>query len=198
MPSAEPARPLRADARENREKLLTAAVAAFASSGPGVPLETVAQQAGVGIGTLYRHFPTRDALILAAYENEVEHLCEAAGELLRAMPPETALREWMNRFVGYVAAKRGIAEALRSLTSSNALFTRTHDRMVAALSSLLRAGADAGTIRADVDAADVLRAMSGVWLVAGEEGWQDQARRLLDLLIDGLRYGALKTTKSKR
>jgi AcrR family transcriptional regulator len=196
MASTDQPRPLRADARENREKLLVAAVAAFARSGVNVPLEAIAQDAGVGIGTLYRHFPTRDALVLAAYENEVQHLCEAAGDLLAAMPPDAALRAWMNRFVGYVAAKRGMADALRAMISSNALFTRTHDRIVAALASLLRAGAENGAIRDDVDAEDVLRALGGVWLVSGDEGWEEQAARLLDLLIDGLRYGAV--TKASR
>ncbi|HYZ16458.1 MAG TPA: TetR/AcrR family transcriptional regulator [Candidatus Acidoferrum sp.] len=198
MASSDQVRPLRADARENREKLLAAAVAAFARSGVNVPLEAIAQEAGVGIGTLYRHFPTRDALVLAAYENEVQHLCEAAGELLAAMPPDAALREWMNRFVGYVAAKRGMADALRSMISSNALFTRTHDRMVSALSSLLRAAAENGSIRGDIDAEDVLRAMGGVWLVSGDEGWEEQAGRLLDLLIDGLRFRALRKASPDR
>lgn len=192
MPGIREARPLRADARQNREKLLSAAVEAFSRSGADVPLETIAQEAGVGIGTLYRHFPTRDALVIAAYQHEVKHLCDAAAELLHAMPPDAALREWMDRFVAYVAAKRGMGEALRSVVSSNApLFAQTRDEIVAALSSLLRAGVAAGTIRSDVDAEDVMRAMRGVWQAPDEEGWQDQARRLLDLLMDGLRYGAV-------
>ncbi len=192
MPGIRGARPLRADARQNREKLLSAAVEAFSRSGADVPLETIAQEAGVGIGTLYRHFPTRDALVIAAYQHEVKHLCDAAAELLRAMPPDAALREWMDRFVAYVAAKRGMGEALRSVVSSNApLFAQTRDQIVAALSSLLQAGVAAGTIRSDVDAEDVMRAMRGVWQAPDEEGWQDQARRLLDLLMDGLRYGAV-------
>jgi AcrR family transcriptional regulator len=190
MARTDQARPLRADARENREKILAAAVAAFAESGAGVPLETIAQQAGVGIGTLYRHFPTREALVLEAYRSEVEHLCDAAPDLLGAMPPDAALREWMTRFVGYVAAKRGMADALHQVMSSNTLFAGTREQIVAALSLLLRAGADAGTIRADIDADDVFRAMGGVWMIPAEGGWQDQARRLLDLLTDGLRYGA--------
>jgi AcrR family transcriptional regulator len=148
-------------------------------------------QAGVGIGTLYRNFPTRDALVEAAYRHEVEHLCDAAGELLRVMQPDAALREWMGRFVGYVATKRGMAGALKSVVASNSgLYAHTHSQMAAALDSLLRAGIAAGSIRADADAENVLRAMSGVWLVTDEERWQDQARQLLDLLMDGLRYGA--------
>ncbi|MDQ3944136.1 MAG: TetR/AcrR family transcriptional regulator [Actinomycetota bacterium] len=191
MTSTEPARALRADARQNREKLLAAAAELFAASGVEVSLQVVADRAGVGIGTLYRHFPTRDALVEATYRNEVERLCDAAGELRRTRPPDVALAEWMDRFVTYVAAKRGMADALQSITASNSeLYPRTRTQLLEAITSLLEHGTASGAIRADVEPEDVLRAMNAVWLVTDEHDWQERARRLLRLLMDGLRYGA--------
>jgi len=181
----------RADARRNREKLLSAAVAAFSESTDEVTLEAIAKRAGVGIGTLYRNFPTRDALVAAAYRHEVERLCDAVGQLLEDEAPDDALRHWMERFVEYVATKRGMAAALQSVVNADSRFyADTYAQIVAALTSLLQAGIDAGTIRRDADAEDVLRAMRGAWLVTDEQHRQDLASRLLDLLMDGLRYGA--------
>lgn len=181
----------RADARRNREKLLEAAAAAFAEEGTDVPLEAVARRAGVGIGTLYRHFPTRDALVEAVYRSEVERLTGAAGELLETHAPDAALEEWMERFVAYAVTKRGLKSALQSVAASRSdLFANTRAELLRALDLLLQAGADAGTLRADVAAEDVLRAMSAVWTLEQEPGWQEQARAVLRLLIDGLRYGA--------
>jgi AcrR family transcriptional regulator len=177
---------LRADAARNRQKLLTAASELFAEAGPDVSLEAIAKRAGVGIGTLYRHFPTREALLEAAYRNEVELVCAAAEELLAEHPPAVALAEWMDRYVGYMAAKRGMKDALQSLVASNSdLFAESRTRLVAAISALLEAGAKAGSLRPDADAEDVLRAMGAVWNTTDE----DQARRVLGLLMDGLRYG---------
>ena len=181
----------RADARRNREKLLSAAVAAFSESTDEVTLEAIAKRAGVGIGTLYRNFPTRDALVAAAYRHEVERLCDAVGQLLEDEAPDDALRHWMERFVEYAATKRGMAAALQSVVNADSRFyADTYAQIVAALTSLLQAGIDAGTIRPDADAEDVLRAMRGAWLVTDEQHRQDLAGRLLDLLMDGLRYGA--------
>jgi AcrR family transcriptional regulator len=181
----------RADARRNRDKLLSVAVAAFSEPDDEVTLETIAKRAGVGIGTLYRHFPTREELVAAAYRHEVERLCDAVEQLQQEMPPDAALREWMERFVDYVAAKKGMAAALQSVvTADSRLFADTYAQIVAALTALLRAGIDAGTIRPDVDAEDVLRAMRGAWLVTDQQHRHDHARRLLDLLMDGLRFGA--------
>jgi len=178
-------RQLRADAQRNRDRLLDTAARAFASTGPEVPLETIAKDAGVGIGTLYRHFPTRDALVEAVYRNELARLCDAAPELLRAQPADAALRAWMDRYVGYMATKRGLADALRALMGDGANpFAESRARLCAALSLLLTAGAEAGTVRADVAAEDVLASLSGLTLVATEPA---QAERLLDLLMDGLR-----------
>jgi AcrR family transcriptional regulator len=184
-------RPLRADARENREKLLSAALAAFARSGADASLDAIARDAGVGIGTLYRHFPTREALVLAAYRHEVDRLCEAATDLLDTMPPDRALREWMDRLARYVIAKQGLADALKEATADDtAPLPAVYGQVLAALEALLEAGARAGTIRSDLSADDVLRAMSGLMQLNPRGEWQDQARRLLDLLMDGLRAGA--------
>jgi AcrR family transcriptional regulator len=191
MTKVEGVRPLRADARRNRDALLAVAVEALSHSEGDVPLESIAKQAGVGIGTLYRHFPTREALVEAAYRHEVDRLCAAAAELLVTMPPDAALREWMQRFVDYVATKRGMAAALQSVVSSDSpLFAHTYHQIVDALSSLLRAAGAAGAIRVDADPDDVLRALRGCWLAANEHAHGDQAGRLLDLLMDGLRYCA--------
>jgi AcrR family transcriptional regulator len=190
--AAEPLRTMRADARRNREKLLLAAVELFAGAGEDVALEAIAERAGVGTGTLYRHFPTREALAEAAYRNEVQRLCDAAGELLAALPPDDALAEWMDRFVIYVAAKRSMANMLQSViaSSDSSLYADARLQMVGAITMLLEAAERAGTIRADVEPEDVLRVMSGIWLVADGEDWSERARRLLSLLMDGLRYGA--------
>jgi AcrR family transcriptional regulator len=183
------ARPLRADAQRNRDRLLEAAVSAFSREGPDVTLDAIAKDAGVGIGTLYRHFPTREALVEAAYRNELARLCDAVADLLRIMPPDDATRAWMDRFVDYMTTKRGMADALRAVIASGGNpFAQSRDRLVGAITALLQAGAAAGTIRPDIEPADVLASLSGVSLAAGEPAQRDQARRLLDLLMDGLRY----------
>jgi AcrR family transcriptional regulator len=185
------ARPLRADAQRNRDRLLEAAVSAFSREGPDVTLDAIAKDAGVGIGTLYRHFPTCEALVAAAYRNELARLCDAVSDLLRAMPPDDATRAWMDRFVDYMTTKRGMADALRAVIASGGNpFAQSRDRLVGAITALLQAGAAAGTIRPDIEPADVLASLSGVSLAAGEPAQRDQARRLLDLLMDGLRYRA--------
>ncbi len=181
----------RADARRNRETLLAVAVSLLSQSGGDVPLEEIAARAGVGIGTLYRHFPTREALIEAVYRQEIGQLCSAVDQLLATLPPDAALREWMQWFVDYVGSKRGMASALQSLVDAESpSFAPTYSQIVGALARLLDAGVAAGTIRADSDAEDVLRALRGVWLVADDPQRSDQARRLLNLLMDGLRHGA--------
>ncbi|HXD53157.1 MAG TPA: helix-turn-helix domain-containing protein [Solirubrobacteraceae bacterium] len=188
--AAAPAR--RADARRNREKLLAAAVELFAVAGQDVPLEAIAERAGVGIGTLYRNFPTREALAEAAYRNEVRRLCDAADELLARRAPEDALAEWMDRFVTYVAAKRSMAGILQTVIAAGdpGLYTDARGRMAAAIRSLIEAAEAAGTIRRGVEPDDVLRVMSGIWLVSDGPDWSERARRMLGLLMDGLRYGA--------
>ena len=192
--SATGTRPLRADAQRNRDRLLHAAVQAFSQVGPDVTLDAIAKDAGVGIGTLYRHFPTRESLVEAAYRNELARLCDAAPELLRTMPPDEATRTWMDRFVDYMTTKRGMADALRAVIASGGNpYAQSRDRLIAAITTLLHAGAAAGTVRSDVEPGDVLASVSGVSLAAGEPAQRDQARRLLDLLMDGLRYRATAT-----
>jgi AcrR family transcriptional regulator len=184
-------KPLRKDAALNREKLLAAAVGLFAERGTEGSLEEVAKRAGVGIGTLYRHFPTRDALVEAAYRNEVAQLRAAADELLAELPPDDALEAWMRRFVDYGTAKRGMRDALQSIAGGGAdLFAETRGQVTEAVAVLLRAGAEAGTLRADVEPEDVLRAMGAIWMVAEGEEFPEQAMRILRLVLDGLRYRA--------
>jgi AcrR family transcriptional regulator len=182
-------RPLRADAQRNRDRLLDVAVRAFSQDGPDVTLDAIARDAGVGIGTLYRHFPTREALIEAAYRNELARLCDAVPDLLRAMPPEQATRAWMDRYIDYMTTKRGMADALRAVIASGGNpYAQSRDRLLTTITTLLEAGAATATLRGDVTAADVLASLSGISLAAGEPAQRDQARRLLDLLMDGLRF----------
>jgi AcrR family transcriptional regulator len=184
-------RRLRADAQRNREQLLAAAVAAFSADGPEVTLESIARNAGVGIGTLYRHFPSREALVDAAYRSELARLCDSVPSLLESRPADQALRAWLELFGEYMTTKRGMADALRMVIASGGdPFAESRDRLLAAFAGLLAAGAADGTLRDDVGAADVLASASGIWLAAGEPAQRAQARRLVDLLLDGLRYGA--------
>ena len=184
-------RTLRADARRNRDRLLSAAVRAFSQEGADVTLDSIAKDAGVGIGTLYRHFPTREALIEAAYRSELARLCDAVPDLLQDMRPDEATRAWMDRYIEYMTTKRGMADALRAVIASGGTpYAQSRDRLITAITSLLQAGAASGTLRADIEPADVLASLSGISLAAGEPAQRAQARRLLDLLMDGLRYRA--------
>ena len=185
-------RPLRVDARRNRDRLVAEAAAAFADRGIDVPLEEIARRSDVGIGTLYRHFPTRDALIEAVYRREVELLCDSADELLEQCPAEQALEQWLQRFVEYVAAKRGMAEALKSVVGADsALFAESHRRISDSINSLVAAGVDSGSIRSDVEPMDLLRAVSGICLAQNStDDWRAHAKRLVGLLKDGMRFRA--------
>jgi AcrR family transcriptional regulator len=189
--SASPDRSLRADAVRNRERLLVAAAAAFAAGGADVPLEDIARSAGVGIGTLYRHFPTRDALVEAVYRHEVDVLCERADELLTTLPPDQALAEWLQLFVRHVATKRGMLSALKSMMGADtSLFEQSRARAAAAATKLLAAGAAAGTVRGDIQGADLLRAVGGICMSTDQER-SEASERLVGLLFDGLRHGAV-------
>jgi AcrR family transcriptional regulator len=180
---------MRADAQRNRERLLEAATELFAQAGSDVSLEAIAKRAGVGIGTLYRHYPTREDLVVAAYRSEVEHLSQAADELLADREPDAALEAWMERFVDYIAAKRGMSGALGQVVASGSdVPTKGREQIVEAIGRLLRAGQAAGTIRSDMDAEDVMRAMSPIYAISETPGWADQAHKLLRLLMDGLRH----------
>lgn len=175
----------RADARRNRERLLAAAAAAFGGSdGSPVPLEAIARDAGVGIGTLYRHFPNREALVEAVYRAELGDVAAVAEQLLTRHPPKVALRRWMDRYAGFVAAKRGMAESLRAMVESGAVTTNeTRESITGAVDLLLRAGADDGSLRADVQADDVVSSLVGIFLTSASP---EQTGRLLDLLVAGV------------
>jgi AcrR family transcriptional regulator len=189
-------RPLRADARRNRDQLLVTTAAVFAEKGVDAPLDEIARRANVGIGTLYRHFPTREALIEAVYRRELDLLCDGVDTLMAQSPPDVALSNWMRRFVEYVAKKRGMAMALKAVLGADSeLFAYSHQRIRTALNTLVDSAVAAQTIRADVDSEDLLRAMSGICM-ATDAGWSDRASRLVDLLMDGLRYGAAEPSVS--
>jgi AcrR family transcriptional regulator len=193
-------RAARADARANRERLLAAAASAFAADGPAASLKDIAKQAGVGIGTLYRHFPTRESLIEAAHESELMQLCDAVDPLLAAPhTPEQALREWLGRWIEYLRAKDGLARALRATAGADApagppaaashrgsgvAFPGARAHALDAVGRLLSAGVRAGTVRSGVDPLDVLVAGNGIALAALTPA---QADRLLTYLLDALR-----------
>jgi AcrR family transcriptional regulator len=181
----------RADARRNRERLLEVAADAFAAYGVDASLEEIARTAGVGVGTLYRHFPTRDALIEAVFRRNLDQLVVTADELLANKPPVEALDEFLSQFVGYVATKKGLAMHLKSVVSADSeIFTYSHERMTTAITGLVEAAIADGSIRPDIEPMDVLRGISGVCLMsdATDPAWQDQARRIASLIMDGLRY----------
>jgi AcrR family transcriptional regulator len=180
-------RPLRADAQRNRDKILTTAVQVFAEEGLDAHFELIAKKAGVGSGTLYRNFPTRESLIEAAYRNEVAKLCDAAPELLRQMPPRQALRAWMGRFLNYATAKLGMADALRAMIAAGGdPYGNSQDLMLEAISVLRHAGVEAGVIRPDIAPPDVLAMLTGTALAAGRPEQREQAERLLDFTLDAM------------
>jgi AcrR family transcriptional regulator len=178
----------RADAERNRIRLLETAKAAFAEKGSSASLDEIARAAGVGAGTLYRHFPTRDALIAAVYRNETEQLVAAAERLAKAHPPVTALREWLLVFVDYVATKHGMYEVLNSVVGgTSALYSASAIQVKQALATLADRAVVSGDIRLDLDPLDLLRALAGVASAgAGAEGAR-AAKQLVDILIAGIR-----------
>lgn len=185
------ARAQRADACRNRDRLLDVAADAFANCGIEASLEKIAKSAGVGIGTLYRHFPTRDALVEAVYRHNVDLLVDGAEELSATLPPDEALAQWMLRFVHYVASKKGLANYLKSVVSADSdLFVSSQARVQQTIGELVDAAAAAGAIRPGVQGMDLLRALSGVCLMADQPGGADQGAKVASLLMDGLRYGA--------
>lgn len=189
--AGEPPRRLRkprADAARNRERVLEAAKAVFGQGGPEASLEAVARRAGVGIGTLYRHFPTREALYEAVYRREVEHLAELAEHLKVEAAPVDALRRWLRSNVEFVATKKGMAAALAvTAHGSSELAAYSLDRLTRALRDLLQRAAAAGEIRADIGAEDLLRTLVGmVYAQEGGPGWQEKVLRLVNVFVDGL------------
>ncbi|WP_309113321.1 helix-turn-helix domain-containing protein [Saccharothrix sp.] len=188
-------RPLRADAQRNRDKLIAVALEAFSADGE-VALETVAKRAGVGIGTLYRHFPTREALVEAVYRSELAKLCDAVPALLAELPPEQAMRAWMDRFVDYMGTKQGMGDALKAVIASGAdPFSESRRLLLDAVATLLDASGDLGE---HVRPMDVLGTLGGVALAAVELSDREQAARMLDLVMDGLRYRSGRATSDQR
>jgi AcrR family transcriptional regulator len=177
----------RADALRNRERVLEAAKAVFSQGGPEASLEAVARRAGVGIGTLYRHFPTREALYEAVYRNEVDQLVELAKRLEADAPPVEALRRWLRANVEFIATKKGMAAALAvTAHGSSDLAAYSIDRLTRAVGELLQRAAAAGEIRADIGPEDLLRALVGMCYAHDRPGWQAKVLRLVDIFIDGL------------
>jgi AcrR family transcriptional regulator len=178
----------RADAERNRARLLDAGKAAFASGRSPVTLDQIARDAEVGIGTLYRHFPTREALVEALYRQELATLCAGAAELLKARPPERALRCWMDRFADYVAAKREMADALRAVFGAGTVtVSQAREELTVAVRTILDAGAADGTLRGDVRPEDVVAMIVGVFTATSPDGGSEQRGRMFDLLVDAVR-----------
>lgn len=178
----------RSDAQRNRERILESAKEAFTRFGADASLDDIARQAGVGAGTLYRHFPTRDALIEAVYRSEVEKLAAAQRRFAEALPPIEALRTWMLLFVDHIAAKQIIAPALNSVVGGpSKLYEGSRGLIQGAIDALVKRAIKSGDIRKDLDPFDLLRALIGVSHVASGPGWQQSARRLVDILITGSR-----------
>jgi len=178
----------RTDAQRNRERILDVAKEAFTRFGADASLDDIAKQAGVGAGTLYRHFPARDALIEAVYRSEVEKLAAAERKFAETMSPVEALRAWMLLFVDHIAAKQIIAPALNSVVGGpSKLYESSHGTIRGAIEALVKRAIKSGDIRRDLDAFDLLRALIGVAHVASGPGWQQSARRLVDILITGSR-----------
>jgi AcrR family transcriptional regulator len=174
----------RRDAQRNRQRIIDAATRALTSGPAPVKIEAIAHEAGVGVGTLYRNFPSREALVEEVYRSELTRLCAMASRLLADHPPADALREWMRRYQDFVATKRGMADALRAAIASGAISSRqTREQLNGAIAAILDAGRLDGSLRADVQPADVSASMAGIMLTAADV---EQASRMLRLLVDGL------------
>jgi AcrR family transcriptional regulator len=178
----------RADALRNRDRLLEAARTVFSAGGPDASLEAVARTAGVGIGTLYRHFPTREALFEAVYRHEVQQLADLAERLKKEKRPLEALRQWMHSIVKFVATKKGMSTALAlAIGKDSALVSHSSERLARAIGMLLEQAVAAGEIRSDVGPEDLLRAIVGMCYTHDQPGWQKNVLRLVDIFVDGLR-----------
>lgn len=188
----------RADALRNRDRLLEAAKTVFSAGGPDASLEAVARTAGVGIGTLYRHFPTREALFEAVYRHEVQQLAELAEQLKKDTRPIEALRQWMRSIVKFVATKRGMSTALAfAIAKDSDLVSDSSDRLTRAIGLLLEQAVAAGEVRSDVSSEDLLRAIVGMCYTHDQPGWQKNVLRLVDIFVDGLRNrGATRRAKT--
>ena len=185
--TATPRRP-RADSLRNRERLLDAAAKVFSAGGPQASLEAVARKAGVGIGTLYRHFPTREALFEAVYRHEVDLLGDLAERLAEDSTPLEGLRTWLHANVRLVAAKKGMIEALQlAAHGSSELKAYSYERMISAIRLLLDRAVKSGDIRDDVPPEDLWRTLIGIFYSQGTADWQPTALRMVDVFVNGLR-----------
>jgi AcrR family transcriptional regulator len=198
--SAETSRKPRADAIRNRERVLEAAKVIFSAGGPEASLEAVARTAGVGIGTLYRHFPTRESLFEAVYRREVQHLADLAEQLEQEASPIDALRHWMRSNVKFVATKKGMSAALALVAYKNPeLNSFAYDRLTRAVGGLLDRAIATGEIRDDISPEDLLRALVGMCYMHDQPGWQAGVLRLVDVFVDGLRIRSDRPrSKTKR
>jgi AcrR family transcriptional regulator len=190
--SAPPSARVRVDAQRNRTRLIEVARSAFAAgthpTAAPVSLDAIAREAGVGIGTLYRHFPTRETLIEAVYRTELDGVLAQASVLLRDHDPVAALRSWMDAYAAFVTTKRGMAESLRSLLQAGTITSaQTRQRVTDTIQAFLDAGVQAGSLRADVRADDIAASLVGVFLATPDPAQSDQAGRMLDLLVAGIR-----------
>jgi AcrR family transcriptional regulator len=186
----QPQRLQRADARVNHDKLVGAARALFSDKGTSAPLEDVAELAGVGIGTLYRHFPTRQALFEAVYVDEVEAMARAATDLAELQPWE-ALSQWLHQYVGFAATKRALNEALMETDPNSNVLLTCRTAIVGAGTALIERAQRAGVVRSDTNFTDVVRMVGAIAMVPTED--PEQKKRLLELALDGLRYDAQHT-----
>jgi len=187
-PKAQARKP-RADSTRNRQLLIDAAKAGFSEVGLNVSLEEIARRAGVGIGTLYRHFPSREAVVEAVYRREVEQLVDAVPHLLEKSPAGEALHQWMHLFVNYIATKRLIAPSLKAAVGRTSAPHATPAELITrAISILVKGAVRSGDVRKDIDPSDLLRALVGVSYGNPDAGWEASARRLIDILMDGLRH----------
>ncbi|HWO67457.1 MAG TPA: helix-turn-helix domain-containing protein [Umezawaea sp.] len=190
MPAAETRRP-RADATRNRQQLLDVATRLFASAEAEPSMRAIANEAGVGIATLYRHFPTRESLVDAVYRDQVSRLTAGARELLAQLDPPAALRRWMDLFGDWIATKNGMLDTLLAMVESGEIaHADTRTELLGAIEDILEAGRASGELRADVSAEDTAAALVGIFTVAGSPEREAMAARLLDLLMDGLRHSA--------
>lgn len=182
-----PTRRPRADGERNRVRLIATAKAAFAQKSAAVSLEHIAREADVSIATLYRHFPTRDELIAAVYQQEVTALIEAADQLMIEREPAAALREWLMLFVEFLDAKHGMAEAMDTLIGGpEPLYSRTPHRLDVPIKTLVAGGVATGVFRDDFEPHDLLRALSGVAHVRPSENWKRSAVQMVDILLKGM------------
>lgn len=183
----------RADALRNRERLIDVAKTAFAEVGPDVSLEEIARRARVGIGTLYRHFPTRDAIVEAVYRREVRQLSDAAQRLLETRPPADALHEWLKLLVDYMVAKKVIAPALGTMTGgASEIYAASGAALRSSVTKLVERAVASGDIRADAEPDDLMQALSGFASGVSSPGWAERSLRLIDILMAGLRATAAK------